>query len=561
MKRRGWILAVFLLFGCGDDSSPAPDASTDAPSGDSPSADAGPVVPTVSSWVGTNVAADLTRVDVTYQLAPFDTAANQMDANGYPVAGASGKSSTDIGFVLPSGTYKIAYVGTGTLTVSGIGKLDGAWTQASGENRNTVTITGTPGAFGNFLTLQITNGSGQTVTGVRLLYPGYDYDAPPLFLTQFIALLKPFRALRFMDWEATNGSTIANWSDRPASAHYGKSPNGEPWEHIVELVNETGKDCWVTVPEHADDAYMHSLAQFLRANLDFTRIDSARQAQGFMTPFQVIVEDSNETWNQGFTAYATFAAIAKGNATRYTGKYTGSFGPSWMTGNAALMQVAQVHGDRLVDIGNVFKQDFTDKASVIHPVLSGWALGPGYSDESLTFIAANYGDPKNYVSYVAIAPYFATADDTTTGSLATLFPAMTQNFTSTASTMQDFVKLGAQYGIPIAAYEGGQSLTGTTNLTIKHLAQSDVRMHDTYVQYLQFWKTNFGSSLFMHFSLAGTLGLPENIYQYGFWGSIASTQVDPTTCGDNLPTLIGTEDPKTESSHCPKYRALAEQVP
>jgi hypothetical protein len=86
-------------------------------------------------------------------------------------------------------------------------------------------------------------------------------------------------------------------------------------------------------------------------------------------------------------------------------------------------------------------------------------------------------------------------------------------------------------------------------------------MHDTYVQYLDWWKQSFGQSLFMHFSLAGDLGLPENIYQYGFWGSIASALIDPAKCGQGLMTLGGTEDPKTLTQYCPKYAALAERVP
>ena len=115
-------------------------ASDGALAGDAASVGDGGVNPnpTVSSWVGTNIAADLPRVDVTYQLSPFDTAAAQLDASGYPVAGASGKSSTDIGFVLPTGTYNLSFRGTGTLAVSGIGKLGGAWQTVNGEQRNTV---------------------------------------------------------------------------------------------------------------------------------------------------------------------------------------------------------------------------------------------------------------------------------------------------------------------------------------------------------------------------------------------------------------------------------------
>ena len=538
----------------------------DGGNGDGGSGDGGRTVdqhPTVSSSIGTNISADLPRVDVTYQLSPFDTTAAQLDANGYPVAGASGKSSTDAGFLLPSGTYKISFKGTGTLDVSGIGKVGGAWQTANGEQRNTVQITGTPGAFGNFLTLTITNSGGQAVQGIHLYYPGFDYDASATFLPQFISILSPFRAMRFMDWEATNKSTLANWADRPAAAHFGQSGFGEPYEHIAELVNETGKDGWITVPEEASDDFIAQFAQFMAQSLDFSRIQVARDNAGFTTPFQLIVENSNETWNQGFTAYATFLAAANKNTARYTGAFTGTFGPTWMSGNSDLMKVAQYEADRLVKIGNTFRAAFgaVGKASVVAPVLSGWALGAAYSDEGLQFIQSNYGDPKPYVSYVAEAPYFSTADDTTTGSLDMLFPALATDITGMDATFKDFAKLGAQYGVGIVAYEGGQSLSGTTNQAIKHLAQHDERMYEAYKAYLALWQKNFGPSLFMHFSLAGNPGQPENIYQYGYWGSIIGALEDPATCKPDLPTLMGTETIASVVHHCPKYRALAEQVP
>ncbi|HLK35934.1 MAG TPA: hypothetical protein VKU41_04220 [Polyangiaceae bacterium] len=519
------------------------------------------VTQTVSSWLGTNVAADLPRVDVAYQLAPFDTPAAQLDANGYPVAGASGKSSTDIGFVLPSGTYKISYVGTGTLAVSGIGKLGGAWQSAGGEQRNTVVITGTPGSFGNVLTLAITNGAGQSVQQIRVLYPGFDYDTPTTFLPKFIGLLTPFRALRFMDWENTNNSKLTDFASRPNAAHFGHSPNGEPYEHIAELVNETGKDCWITIPEAATDSFVTQFAAFMAANLDMVRIQSARSRAGLASPFQLIVENSNETWNQGFSAYGTFLAAANADGARYTGKYTGTFGPSWMTGNSDLMKVGQYEADRLVKIGDAFRAAFGSNASVVAPVLSGWALGPAFSDDGLQFVQSNYGDPKRYVAYVAQAPYFNTPDDSSTGALSSLFAALDANIAGMDATFKDFSKLVAQYGIPMAAYEGGQSLTGTTNQSIKHLAQHDERMYEAYKQYLALWKQDFGTSLFMHFSLAGDPGQPESVYQYGYWGSIIGVLEDPLVCGASLPTLAGTEMISSAVHHCPKYKALAEHVP
>jgi hypothetical protein len=53
----------------------------------------------------------------------------------------------------------------------------------------------------------------------------------------------------------------------------------------------------------------------------------------------------------------------------------------------------------------------------------------------------------------------------------------------------------------------------------------------------------------------------EDIYQYGFWGSIISTLEDPAICGANLPTLGGTEQITDVVHHCPKYQALAGKVP
>ncbi len=525
--------------------------------------DSGPIAPTASSWMGTNVNADLPFADVTRLMTGFNTAAAQVDANGYPVAGASGTSQTDLGFLLPSGTYNISFVGTGSLTVSGIGATTGAWKTASGEQRNQMKVTGTPGAFGNFLTLQVTNTGKESVTSIHMYLPGIAYDAKGPFYPPFLATLTPFRALRFMEWMDINDSKLQDWANRPAESQFGSSPNGQPYELIAELINVTGKDGWINIPELATSDFITQFAQFMAKNLDFARIAAARKASGIASPFQLIVENSNETWNMSFSAYTTFLDAANAAGSKYSGTYTGTYGPSWMSGNADLMKVGQYEADRLVTIGTAFKTALkaVGQESVVAPVLSGWALGAVYSDDGLQFIKANYGDPKNYVAYVALAPYFATPDDSTTGSLATLFPALQTAITSMDSVFTDFATLGKADGISIAAYEGGQGISGATNEPIKHLAQFDDRMYETYTQYFTFWKAHFGASLFMHFDLAGDPGLPESIYQYGFWGSLPGVEEDLSTCGHGLPTLTGTETIASVMKYCPKYQALADRVP
>jgi hypothetical protein len=245
------VLALAIGVGCSKPSSGEQgDAALSDASGDSSTM----ITPTESTWLGTNVSGDLPWSDITYLMSPFGSA-SALDANGYPVAGSSNTSSTDMGYLLPSGTYNISYVGTGTVTVSGIATLNGPWQAVNGEQRATLTITGTPGSFGQPLNLTVANTGAQTVTAIHIYMPGIAYDTTQEFLPQFLSLLAPFGAMRFMGWENTNNSTLANWADRPLATQFGQSPAGVPFERIVDLINLTGKDAWINIPEHATDDF------------------------------------------------------------------------------------------------------------------------------------------------------------------------------------------------------------------------------------------------------------------------------------------------------------------
>lgn len=109
----------------------------------------------------------------------------------------------------------------------------------------------------------------------------------PLFDPDFVRGLKPFHALRFMDWTATNGSRQVKWSDRPAPGYrtFGEG-KGMPWEHAIALANLLGADAWICTPHAADDDYLQKLAVLFR--------DSLRQ------DLHTYLEYSNEVWNWGF---------------------------------------------------------------------------------------------------------------------------------------------------------------------------------------------------------------------------------------------------------------------
>lgn len=512
--------------------------------------------PTISAYVGTNVSADLWAADFGRQLNGFD---GTLDANGLPASGQSGTSQTDVGFLFPTGAYELRWVGSGAVSVGGIGDLHDV-VDAGDVHRGTVDLINTPGVFGQLLTITINNGPGQSVTSLQLIPPGVDPTAS--FYPPFLAALAPFRALRFMDWEATNGSTLVSWADRPTTARFG-AQDGVPYELILELINLTGKDAWLTVPEKVDDDFIDQMAQFFAQGLDFARIQKARDAAGFTTPFRLYVENSNETWNGGFSAFGTFLALANADPARYTGMTRAVYGPDFMNQNADLMKVGQYTADRLVKLGNAFKAAFKaiGRDDAIAPVLAGWALGPALSDVGLQFILTNHGDPKTFVAAVAQAPYFGPPNDDFTADLPSMFTAIDADIAGKADTYAQFAALATEYGIPIVAYEGGQGISGATNLPLKHLAQHDARMYTAYTNYLALWKQHFGADLFMHFSLAGSPGIPESFFQYGYWGSLEGIGLDLATCGDNLPTLSGGEAIATVAGNCPKYRALAEQVP
>jgi hypothetical protein len=518
--------------------------------------------PTVSSFLGTNMAGDFPFPDITNNLVPFNEPSGQADANGYPIAGVSATSSTDVGWMMPTANYNISYVGTGTLAVSGIGSLNNAWTTVGSEHRNVLHIVGTPQNFGNFLTLTITNGAGQTVTNVHIYVPGIDYDFAGTFYPNLLTILAPFRAIRFMGWTGTPNSPATLWSQRTLPTTFGEPANSmTPWDYVVALINQTGKDAWINIPEQANDAFVQSFADFMRDNLDFSGIQTLRDQAGFTTPFQIYIEYSNETWSPANNVNTILLAMANASPAIYTGTITGNWGPSWMAESTDTMKAGQAEAATLVHDTQIFIQEFSSvsQESVIAPVLSGWALGPAYSAAGLEFVAQNYGPPSQYIKAIALAPYFG-PDDSETATLSTYFQSQNADIQSMISIWESFKSLAAQYGVGVVAYEGGQGATGTTNLAIKELAQVDIRQYQSHLSAFAAWKSVFGESLFNQFALAANPGMPLNIGQYGFWGAIGSLMENPATCVLNLPTLTGTESWAAVDGFCAKYAACAAQV-
>lgn len=112
------------------------------------------------------------------------------------------------------------------------------------------------------------------------------FEAGVLFNPAWIETVQDLRAVRFMDWMVTNGSSVSDWAERPRMSDAFWSTRGVPVEVMIALANRIGADPWFTMPHLADDEYMRRFAEAVRDGLD--------------PRLKAYVEFSNEVWNRIF---------------------------------------------------------------------------------------------------------------------------------------------------------------------------------------------------------------------------------------------------------------------
>jgi hypothetical protein len=111
---------------------------------------------------------------------------------------------------------------------------------------------------------------------------------------QYVAKIKPFSMLRFMDAFQIFSNPEVNWADRTPVGYYSYSvnvadlpfqttANGLPFEAAVDLCNRIHANCWMNVPYQFSSSAITSYAQMVFVNLD--------------PSLQAIVEYGNEFFN------------------------------------------------------------------------------------------------------------------------------------------------------------------------------------------------------------------------------------------------------------------------
>ncbi|MBI5095060.1 MAG: hypothetical protein HZB26_21825 [Candidatus Hydrogenedentes bacterium] len=316
--------------------------------------------------------------------------------------------------------------------------------------------------------------------------------AKQVFHPAFLASIKNYRALRFMDWMGTNGSSQQEFEGRPDLADARWRGRGIPLEIMCSLANLLHADPWFNVPHLADDDYVSQMAELIRRCL----------APG-LTPH---IEYSNEVWNTAFPQYKY--AEAQG---LQLGLTTNAFG-------AAL----QFYSQRSVQVFNVFEQVYSGHTTLVR-VMAAQAASSWTSEQVLKFNKA-----FEHTDALAIAPYFGRAvgpDDqgaVQAMSIDQLFDYMRNDpggLAMSISWMKQQAAVAKKFGVRLVAYEGGQHLVGyqgvENNNTINALFDAfnrDPRIGALYADYLTAWK-QAGGGLFMHFVNTSNFG------KWGRWGA------------------------------------------
>jgi hypothetical protein len=463
---------------------------------------------------------------ITHSNATWDTNEEKyvnLDANGWPITLNSinepttqqfnslgvlfllGMPSTANG-IYPAGQYIVLYDGQGTLSYG----FDAALVHRS-PGRDVINVT--PSNKGIDLRIVATDPrhTGNYLRNIKVVTAANEAAAKAgqIFNPAFLKLIQNFRALRFMDWLLTNGSTLSSWTDRPVPtyAFFGTS-KGVPIEIAVQLANAVSADAWMNVPAMADDNFIRQMATLAHSQLGNTQ--------------KIYVELSNEVWNSSFSQFSY--AVSQGKSlwpTRSSGRGDYEFNREWF-------------GMRTAQACDIWRSVWRSDPRLVC-VLGAQAAWSFSATEALKCPYWTQGAPcsGHAIDAVAVGPYMGGAVPSAwtsqpDGGLANLFQSLySQNdptipaggfMAQDAAWLRDFITSLAPYKLPLLAYEGGQTFAnGSTDaLNVLYMAANrDPRMGQAYTRYFQQWKTG-GGQLFMHYCDVGVES------KYGSWGALES---------------------------------------
>jgi hypothetical protein len=412
----------------------------------------------------------------------------------------------------PKGKYVVLYEGKGTLEYWQAATKDAS---ASKAGRDVIDVDPQKGGIGiNITALD----ASAPLRKIRVIMPGGACSDDPfqwcqsgadcaagscklfeqtyaqqIFHPTFLARIKRYRVLRFMDWMDTNNSKVSKWSDRPRVDDARWTTHGAPAEVMVELANRLQADPWFNIPHLADDTYVSQLAKLVQAKLSSKR--------------KVYVEHSNEVWNSQF---------AQAGHAQQRGQALG------LSTNAYQAQL-YYHAKRSLELFKLWRAAFGAQQARVVRVMGSQAASSWVSQQVLAYQGA-----AKETDALAIAPYIGgylggpseKAKVQAMSVTALLTEVETVALPKSLKWIKDQAAVASQYKVDLVAYEGGQHLVGTggveNDATINKLfdaANQHQQMGVIYGKYLTGWK-QAGGKLFVHFV---NCAQPS---KWGRWGAL-----------------------------------------
>ena len=431
--------------------------------------------------------------------------------DGWPASLTRGQvASTVIADVrYPAGRYSVAWSGSGTFTIAGR-------TFSGRDGRGSVTL---DGASTVVLELLSTD-RGNPLRDIRVRVPGSRSGAT--FRDSYLAQLRTYGVLRFMDWQRTN-STLSDperrftCGSRVRGNYYSQGTSrGASVEAMVDLANELDADPWFTIPHEATSTWISCHARIV-----------AQRLEPGLTPRY---EFSNETWNPTFRAFHDLSDAA---------------GAAGLGSGDNFLGLQIMHARRHVAAMRAVARVMDAAGREFVRVMAGQAANSWVLEQRLT-----HADAAASVDELAIAPYLGMpganpfdpgeatqiATRTPTQILAALGRAQVEEV---EPWITDHLALASSFGKRLVAYEAGQHLAGDPdNDALTDLFVSVNRspgMGTAYRVYLRRWAELTGGALLVHFTDVGPYT------RYGSWGALEFPEQVSSPKYDELLRYAGTQ--------------------
>lgn len=350
------------------------------------------------------------------------------------------------------------------------------------------------------------------VRNIKVWMPGFEGAESP-FHPLWLERLRPFRVIRFMDWQRTNSDQAARWADRTTPDSVRQSTDrGVAIEYMVACVNELGADPWFCMPHRADEEYVRGFAELVKRTV---HADAT-----------VYVEYSNEVWNGMFPSHRHVRAIAEREG----------------------LQHPEATAEEARRVFRIWREVFADEPERVVRVVAGQHYNPRVAEAMCERLDGEF-DAVSCAAYFNFRDEDARSFGARTTAEDLLRSARKELEERGIPLLRRHADLAARWSertgreIRLVAYEGGQhfSAWGKTDLPYYDAmreAQTHPMMVDCYERLFDAWDA-MGGGEFCAFSSIGNWG------RWGYWGHL-EYQDQPVGDAPKYGVLVERAEPKAK---------------